>query len=710
MIRGCGMFAVVLGFAWSAAAPAAEEIVIDRDNITISQSVKIKPGAYRVKDADNNGVLQIKGDNVVVDFQNATLAAVEMEGADLSKAEGIGIAIDGAKNVTLLNAKVHGYFFNIRALKSPGLKLEGCDASFSRAQRIAADGQSIEIWLHLRGLEAWRSYGAGIWIEGCDKSVVRTCRAGGAQDGLLLIDSAECTITDCDFSYNSGFGIGLWGSARNVVSWNYIDFVNRPWGGGWGGDSAALVIVSDSNENFLVGNSMTHGGDGLFLTDRVNGGLDGEKKTSNFQGSCNNNVVAHNDGSWSTANAYEATFSFGNIYYKNIGNDSNYGFWLGFSSDSLLLENEVLRPNYECVAIEHGHGNRIEGNTFAEARGAAVAMWSGTDWVDKLHPSRDLDIRDNVIRNCGRAFRLDNSTDVAVSGNKIEKAPETPFEYVDRPSPGAPAKFKASEAYKRLEKIVAAKPKGFTMLRDGTGPKGIEWLQSDDFAPRDYRGKLVACRRKDARTLELMPLVPGELKFTTPDWITVTEDKAAKRHYASAKDPSGAGEWKRYTIQVKGGKGEQTQKIDGAFLTAQWDVRWFRWDQPAKLAYDDAAGWAKLFESKPLLQQKTFDLSKALWEHGFPEGIPHSHFAILGKTSIKFPAGRYKLMTSSDDGIRVFVDGKEVISRWNNHSPTGDEAEVDLTEGVHEFVVHYCQEGGASALSIGWQKVAKNEP
>ncbi|MFQ5807097.1 MAG: right-handed parallel beta-helix repeat-containing protein [Phycisphaerae bacterium] len=692
---------------WPAVSAAQQELVIDRDNIVVSQSVRIKPGRYRIKDKDGNGVLQVKADNVVVDFQGATLAAMELDGADLSKAEGIGIAINGTRNVTIRNANVHGYFFNIRAANAPGLKLDGCDVSYSRAQRIGAGGQPVPIWLHLRSVQAWRSYGAGIWMEDSGRSVVRECRGSGAQNGLLLVDSSDCTVTQCDFSFNSGFGIGLWGASRNVVAWNMIDFVNRPWGGGWGGDSAALVVVNDSHDNYLVGNSMTHSGDGFFLTDRVNGGFDHKNQTTNIQGSCDRNIISYNDGSWSTANAFEGTFSVGNIYYRNFANDSNYGFWLGYSNDSLLLENEVLRHNYEGIAIEQGAGTRVEGNTFADIRGSAIALWSRGGWVDKLHPSRDIEIRDNLIRNCGRSFRLNNSTEVSVGGNTIENAPEPEFDYLERPPTRALAAFKASERYTRLQEILAARPTSFVMLRDRHGPQGIDWLQVDDFSTRDYRGQLAAWRHKDAATLELFPLVSGDLNFSTPDWITVTPDRESKLYLATAKPAAGLGEWKAYSIEISLKGSPRTQQLAGRFLTAEWDVRWYRWDRPTKLAYDDDVAWARLFGSEPIYRQTTREVSKKLWSGGFPDGVPHSHFAILAKTKIKLPGGRYRLSTLSDDGIRVFLDGKEVISRWTHHGPTPDRTEIEIAQGGHEFVIHYCQEGGASALTFGWQKLDK---
>lgn len=692
-----------------AAAPtfADDEITIRRDNVTITKSVKIKPGIYTIKDADNNGILHVKGRGIVIDFQGATLRGAKLPGADLSTLEGIGIAVDDAADVTIRNARIHGYRYNIRARRAAGLRLEECDTSWSRAHRIAEKNQPIEIWLVLRSLEAWRDYGSGVWLEESNDCTVQRCRGAGAQNGLLLVGCNDCRVSECDYSFNSGFGVGLWNSSRNTVAWNRIDFVNRPWGGGWGGDSAALVVVNHSHENFFVGNSLTHSGDGFFLTDRLNGGFD-EKQASNFDGACNRNVVAYNDGSYSTANAFEGTFSTGNIYYRNWANDSNFGFWLGFSDESVLLKNEILRNRFDGIAIENGRGTRIKGNVFGQNRGAAIALWVGGEpWVRELHPSTDIDIRDNLIRECGRDCRLDGSTKVSTGGNRLEKTPETQFENVDRPPASALGKFRRSPAYRRLEEIVATRPKDFVMLRDEDGPKGVGWIQADDFAPRDYRDNLVLWRQRDAATLEVLPVTKHKLAFALPDWMSVTFDEKAGVHVAKAESREDAGEWKNFTLQVSADGARKSQTIKGALLTAEWDVRWFRWDQPTKLAYDDGDGWKRLFASTPLDRQKTSDLSSKLWTDGHPRDVPRSHFAVLATTNIKLPAGRYRLTTLSDDGLRLFVNGKEVISHWNHHGPAPDQAEVELDSGIHRFVVHYCQEDGASALSFSLQPLER---
>jgi parallel beta-helix repeat protein len=265
---------LVLGLIWTSLGQqtagkketgerALPEIRIDRDNIVVNQSVRIKPGRYVVADRDGNGVLQIAADDIVVDFGKATLES-RKNASDGAKDEydGTGIAISGRKNVTVKNARVYGYRFNLRATDSRELVIEDSDFSHSRAQRISQNGQPIDIFLDIRHPDEWREYGAAIWLENCRKCTVQGCQAEGAQNGLCLISTNGSTVHDNDFSFNSGWGIAMSGSKNNVVSWNHCDFANRPCLSG-GMDNAGLAVVNGSERNYIVGNSLLYGGDGF---------------------------------------------------------------------------------------------------------------------------------------------------------------------------------------------------------------------------------------------------------------------------------------------------------------------------------------------------------------------------------------------------------------------------------------------------------------
>ena len=282
----------------------------------ITQSVRIKPGCYDLADPDGKGAVRIEADNVTIDFQGATLQSCDIAKAERDKLTGIGINVQGRKNVTIKNAKVYGYKYNIRVLDAENVRLESCDVSYSLGHRMLDHGVPVAGFLGLRGLDAWRSYGAGIWMEKVRNSVVRGCRGLYAQNGLLLVGSDHCLATENDFSFNSGWGIGLYQSSDNVVSWNLTDFDVRPDRGGLGGDSASIVAANDCNRNYFVGNSMTHGGDGFFLSNLTDAGFDPKAQEFRPKGSSDDNLVAYSDGSWSPCNAFEATFSYRNVYYR----------------------------------------------------------------------------------------------------------------------------------------------------------------------------------------------------------------------------------------------------------------------------------------------------------------------------------------------------------------------------------------------------------
>ena len=93
------------------------------------------------------------------------------------------------------------------------------------------------------------------------------------------------------------------------------------------------------------------------------------------------------------------------------------------------------------------------------------------------------------------------------------------------------------------------------------------------------------------------------------------------------------------------------------------------------------------------------------WSQKSPsEGVPADHFALAATTTIKVPPGRYLFHTISDDGLRLFVDDKQIISRWNHHGPTSDNAAMNLDGGPHRIRVEYCQEDGAAVLRLDWTK------
>ena len=62
-------------------------------------------------------------------------------------------------------------------------------------------------------------------------------------------------------------------------------------------------------------------------------------------------------------------------------------------------------------------------------------------------------------------------------------------------------------------------------------------------------------------------------------------------------------------------------------------------------------------------------------------------------------AGPYLFSATSDDGVRVKVDGEYVINDWTSHPATTFSGGATLTAGEHTIVVEYYQGGGSAKIN-----------
>ncbi len=65
--------------------------------------------------------------------------------------------------------------------------------------------------------------------------------------------------------------------------------------------------------------------------------------------------------------------------------------------------------------------------------------------------------------------------------------------------------------------------------------------------------------------------------------------------------------------------------------------------------------------------------------------------------------GTYTFFTTSDDGSRLFIDGKQVVDNDGVHGMAEKSGEVKLTAGMHAIRVIYAQGTGGSGLSVSYQ-------
>ena len=95
------------------------------------------------------------------------------------------------------------------------------------------------------------------------------------------------------------------------------------------------------------------------------------------------------------------------------------------------------------------------------------------------------------------------------------------------------------------------------------------------------------------------------------------------------------------------------------------------------------------------------------WGLGSPDPVVkrRSIFARWTRT-IQTNSGFYRFSATSDDGIRVWVDGDLIIDQWNDHSPTTFTADKSLAAGHHTLKVEYYENSYGAVAKLSWAPLA----
>ncbi|RJQ70751.1 glycosyl hydrolase [Pseudonocardiaceae bacterium YIM PH 21723] len=102
------------------------------------------------------------------------------------------------------------------------------------------------------------------------------------------------------------------------------------------------------------------------------------------------------------------------------------------------------------------------------------------------------------------------------------------------------------------------------------------------------------------------------------------------------------------------------------------------------------------------------------WQGGSPApGVPATNWSARWTGLLVAPAtGNYKLASTSDDGSRVILDGRQIVDNWYDHgvvTATSDSVRLEAG-GRYRFTVEYYQRGGGSNLTFGWHQPGSVDP
>jgi len=95
------------------------------------------------------------------------------------------------------------------------------------------------------------------------------------------------------------------------------------------------------------------------------------------------------------------------------------------------------------------------------------------------------------------------------------------------------------------------------------------------------------------------------------------------------------------------------------------------------------------------------------WDGAAPAaGVPADEFSVRWTGWIKPPReGRYKLIVACDDGVRMWIDGEQVINRYVAGNRVTD-CSLELSDEPHAIRLEYFDGEGPGWISLLWQHVS----
>jgi parallel beta-helix repeat protein len=675
----------------------------------ITRSTRVASRIYQLA-ADSSldkPVITIRGDDITVDFAGASLVGLDPN-ADPDQARGVGISIEGGRNVRVVNATVRGYKVGLLARGTHNLTLARDDFSHNWKPRLFSqiEHESLVDWLshHHNENREWLRFGAGAYLEDVHVGEIQNVRIEQGMEGLMLVRSDSLRIWNNVIEFNSGVGIGLYRSSDNVIMHNRASYNVRGYSHGFyrrGQDSANLLLYEQSCRNVVAYNSMTHGGDGLFL-------WAGQSTMDTGEGGSNDNLFYGNDFSFAPTNGMEATFSR-NVFAENRVEGSDYGLWAGYSFDSRIVNNHFIR-NRTGIAIEHGQNNTIAQNTF-DGDTTAINLWANriepSDWGYPKHRdtrSRDYTVAVNTFIGNRVGVRSANTTGTMV-GNRYTRVDSNvvrvdPIALSESGGggefgmPAAPAPIAGGVDARALDSLASRDRSA--IIVDEWGP--YDWRSAKLWPVDSGRGAAIRLRvlgpagswrivgRRGIATVSTDRGRVGDTVLVTPkvatDWALTLEYRGA-----AVVSPRGARTAAGAPYRFSYGRFEPL---------GPWRVAVFPWTD-AEDPRTHSESFTTLLRGTPASSFERLRLDM-MWSRPAIAGVPAARWAAVATTTFALDSGTYTLRTISDDGVRVWVDDKLAIDDWIPHESRVDNAPV--APGRHALRVEYYQVDGWTELLV----------
>ena len=253
-------------------------------------------------------------------------------------------------------------------------------------------------------LAAFTGAGSGLVLVRTLGASVTGVTARSAQNGIGLIDARESYLADNELTANSGWGISLWHSSRNVLVRNRVHHTVRCAPPTVDCAAAAILLREGSDSNTIAENDLTSSSTGFRVT--------GQRPLTRP--------------------------SIGNLVYRNDASASGTGFAAGHTWSTTFLENRADSAAFgfrldHLTAASYGEIRSSAraspgswSSTAATTRSRPTCSWAGgsASWSPgpggAAPPSRGHRIDDNVVGGVEQGIVLQGTSGSRVRGNLLD--------------------------------------------------------------------------------------------------------------------------------------------------------------------------------------------------------------------------------------------------------------------------------------------------
>jgi PA14 domain len=309
-------------------------------------------------------------------------------------------------------------------------------------------------------------------------------------------------------------------------------------------------------------------------------------------------------------------------------------------------------------------------------------------------------------------FDVANSTFVSTTANQIDDAPNSTLPLAVGPA-----------AYSPTIDVPAPMPGAMDTALPTHIRTGRDYMLIDEWGPYDFRSPVLwpRSRRSDpVQTFELLG-PPGEWRIKgadgaesfsrasgthqaggAPDLIEVTRASGATVNMVIELEFTGDAVTDRFGQRIPAGE-PFTTRYEHFYLPINWDVSFFAWDDSTD-PREAFPAFRQLIQGPPLMMESTTDLAYQ-WYRAPGPALPQDRFATVADGTFQIPEGDYIIDITSDDGVRLWLDGELIHDDWTYHAPRQEMIPVRLG-GSHMMRAEHFEIDGYSTLMVAVRPAA----